>query len=208
MNDKLLKAKYDKLIFELKFLEADLEYHDSVLRDSLPDFDTSCREVAKSRGLTNLFFGERSIMPKPKLKVDTGEIVQGAPKKKVSKEAEKLFKKIAAKTHPDKLLGLTEEEKKDKEEQFLEALEAKDDDNLLKLHILAHKSGIELPDLSHENLEIFERKTLEMKGEIFGKQGTWMWKWIMASEEERKKVMSDYINFMIKTLKGQQKDTE
>jgi hypothetical protein len=30
MEDSFLKIKYDKLIYELKFLEADLQYHDSI----------------------------------------------------------------------------------------------------------------------------------------------------------------------------------
>ena len=60
MEDSFLKVKYDKLVFELKFLEADLHYHDSILKKGSGEFESQCRSAIKDLGLEKVFYGDKS----------------------------------------------------------------------------------------------------------------------------------------------------
>lgn len=197
MEDPFVKLKYDKLIFELKFLEADLHYHDSILSKARPEFDAQCRAAIKERGIEDVFYGESAPAEQHAARQHT----DNNPKKiKISKDTDILFKKIATMTHPDKLLHLDSDEKKAKEEMFLEATAAKEEDNLLKLHLIASTLGVEIPEISPQNFLMFESKIAEMKGEIDSKKSTWMWGWLLAPPEKRNTLMNDYISFMIQTV--------
>ena len=197
MKDPFLKVKYDKLVFELKFLEADLHYHNSILEKGSAEFNTQCRAAIKERGLEEVFYGEKSPAEQhAKRQVQEGK----RKKKKPSSDTEKLFKKIASITHPDKLVGLSDEESSMKRELFVEAKDAKDDDNLLKLHLIAADLGVEIPEMSLENLLLFENKISEMKSEINSKKSTWMWNWLIASPDKRSELIGDYVSFMIQTI--------
>ena len=209
MEDSFLKIKYDKLIFELKFLEADLHYHDSILEKGRPDFESKCRETIKELGLEKVFYGEKSAAENYAQKESEAQ-QETAKGIKASKPVEKLFRKIAVQTHPDKLTKLLGEERAAKEKLFREAIKAKDEDNLLKLHIIAADLVIEIPELSFQDILMFERKIEEMKKEISSKKDTWVWNWLVSSEEIREKIITDYVDFMVKTVvkKPSPPDTE
>jgi hypothetical protein len=64
MEDSFLKIKYDKLIYELKFLEADLQYHDSILQKGAPQFEAKCREAIEDLGLGKYSFMEKEVQHK------------------------------------------------------------------------------------------------------------------------------------------------
>lgn len=198
MKDPFVKVKYDKLIFELKFLEADLHYHNSILQKGTGEFDSQCRAAIKELGLDEVFYGEKS--PAQKHAQKKAEEQRETKKPKPSKDAESLFRKIATVTHPDKLIHLVAEERETKEELFREAKEAKEDDNLLKLHIIAADLNINIPEVTLENIVMFEGKISEIKSEIDAKKGTWMWNWLIAPPDKRQSIISDYVAFMIQTI--------
>ena len=114
MEDSFLKVKYDKLIFELKFLEADLHYHQSILEKGAPEFESKCRSAIKDLGLEKVFYGEKSAAENYAQRESEAQH-ESAKKTKASKPVEKLFRKIAAQTHPDKLTRLIGEERAAKE---------------------------------------------------------------------------------------------
>lgn len=207
MEDSFLKVKYDKLVFELKFLEADLHYHDSILQKGTAEFESKCRSTIKDLGLEKVFYGEKSAAENYAKK--EAEIEQESAKKiKASKPVEKLFRKIAAQTHPDKLTKLDGEERAAKEKLFLAATEAKDEDNLLKLHIIAADLSIEIPELSLQDILMFEKKIEEIKKEIESRKGTWVWAWLISPSDKRDKIITDYVDFMVKTVVKKPSDTE
>ena len=113
MEDSFKKIKYDKLVFELKFLEADLHYHNSILEKASAEFDAQCREAIKSRGLEEVFYGEKSAAEQHAKQQKAQKVLE--KKTKASKQSEHLFRQIAAVTHPDKLLNLEPDEREAKE---------------------------------------------------------------------------------------------
>ena len=113
---------------------------------------------------------------------------------------EQLFRKIANITHPDKLVHLPDNEKETKEDMFMAAKEAKDDNNLFRLHVIAADLKIEIPEVTLENLLLFESKITAIKSEIESKKSTWMWNWLISPPEKRTTLISDYVDFMIQTI--------
>jgi len=204
MEDSFKKIKYDKFVFELKFLEADLHYHNSILEKASAEFDAQCREAIKKRGLEEVFYGEKSAAEQHAKQQKAQKVLE--KKTKVSKQSEQLFRQIAAVTHPDKLLNLEFDEREAKKILFSEALLAKDDDNLLKLHIIASDLNLCVSEISIENLLMFENKIAQMKGEIDAKKATWMWNWLLSTPDKKDNLMNDYVKFMIQTIS--KKETE
>ena len=190
MADKLLKMKYDKLLSELKFVEDDLVYHKSVMDEEQENFSKHFDKKMKELGL--------SIKPPtaPKKK-------QEKPKKKPrakTKEMKDLFKKIATVTHPDKILELPLSEKIQKEKKFLEASEAAEEGRALSLHKIAKEVGIEIPEVSEIQLQVFEEEISNHREEIDRIKKTWLWIWKNApTEEEKDSIISGYIKFLLTT---------
>jgi len=193
--DPLLKAKYDKLLFELKYLEADLEYHNSVLSTADSEFKNCFYAEVDKRGVRSRL----DIKPKTQEEIKLNR-KQRRAKKKASKAAESLYKQIANKTHPDKLLKVSDEERAAKEKKFLEASEAKETDNILKLHSLAKELNIEILEISEEQLALFEQKTSEIKKQIYIKKNTWIWAWYNAKSENRDSIMSRYLDCVLTNI--------
>ena len=206
MEDSFLKIKYDKLIYELKFLEADLQYHDSILQKGAPQFEAKCREAIEDLGLGKFFYGQGS--PAQESAKQQAIEKKEKPKTKASKPVEALFKKIAAKTHPDKLLDLEEDEREKKQQMFLRATKAKEEDNLMAMHIIASELNVDIPDISFEDIMLFEKKVVALKQQIEDKKSTWMWAWLVSSPEKRENIVTNYVDFMVKTVLGTQKKTE
>jgi hypothetical protein len=188
MADDLLKMKYDKLLSELKFLEDDLKYHKTLLDREMDRFSKSFDDKARELGAIDKL---RPPVKKPK---------QAAPKKKppTRKETRDLFKKIATVTHPDKLLDLPLSEKERKEEKFLEATEAANEDKILSLHKIAKEVGVELPEISEIQIALFEDEISTHKQDIENIKRTWIWAWMNAPDEKiRDVIMSRYVNFLL-----------
>jgi len=198
MRDPFLKVKYDKLVFELKFLEADLSYHDKILSKSGPEFEAKCHEMIKERGFEDIFYGENSAAEKSAKK--ESEKNQQESREKPSKSVEALYRQIAAKTHPDKLLNVDDDIKLEREELFLSATEAKEENNLLKLHLIAADLKIEISDISPEELGMFESTIVEKRNQIDSKKATWMWNWVTSPSDRRDDIISRYVDFMIQSI--------
>lgn len=188
MTDDLLKMKYDKLLSELKFLEDDLKYHKTLLDREMDKFSKSFDNKA------------RELDAIDKLRPPVKKPQQSAPKKKkpTRKETRDLFKKIATVTHPDKLLDLPLSEKERKEEKFMQASEAVNEDKILSLHKIAKEVGVELPEISEIQIAMFEDEISIHKQNIENLKKTWMWAWMNSPDEESKDIiMSKYVDFLL-----------
>jgi len=188
MANDLLKMKYDKLLSELKFLEDDLKYHKTLLDRKMDEFSKEFDNKARELGAIDKL---RPPVKKPK---------QAAPKKKKStrKETRDLFKKIATVTHPDKLIDLPLPEKEKKEEKFMEATEAADEDKILSLHKIANEVGVELPEISEIQIAMFEDEISIHRQKIENLKKTWMWAWMNSPDEEAGDIiMSKYVDFLL-----------
>lgn len=123
---------------------------------------------------------------------------EGAPKQETVEEKDvvkfedksfkKLFRKLAVKCHPDKLDDSYSEREKDFLKQCYEDLttsnQAYDWGLLLKV---ALDLGVEIPELSSENIENINTNIQHIKNSIDKFEGSMAYKWYTLSDPESKK---------------------
>jgi hypothetical protein len=98
-----------------------------------------------------------------------------------NKDLKKLYRKIAAKTHPDKIGG------NQHASLFSEAAAAYKNNDLASLLHLAGKVNIELTELSDESLQLLHNNIKSLSDHIHIKKTTTAWAWHMSSSEEQKR---------------------
>ena len=112
-------------------------------------------------------------------------------------EVKRLFKKIAAMTHPDKLAGLSDYETKKKEDLFKKAMLALETNDLVSLADIAMDLNLDAPDLTKEKLKETENKIIAIKKELHHIESTYVWRWFFCEEEEEKeKILTELFGIM------------
>lgn len=214
MADHKDKLRHHKLLFELKFLYADLEYHTAALQDAGNNFQ---KEVMS-----------RMTNPSPPPPDSSTPVQQGCSpeqdgargpeteksdifqidKKNINKDVKDLYKKIVTVTHPDKLTSLSEDEKKHKRAIFLKASSAAEENRLFALQQIALDLGIDIGFLSDEQVRVLEIESEKIKKEIKQMTNSYAWVWYNEDSEEGKEgLMSSYFD-ILKTLADKEKNPE
>lgn len=180
MPDDLEKIKFDKMVSEMKFLETEFKYQKMITDDAAPSFNLEVHKELERRGRVDVLAAQQK--PKPNR-------AQRRAAKKASKGTSKLFKKIAKELHPDKLLNQDDQSASEKKEKFLEATEAKEDNNSLKLYSIAMELGLSIDTISDENMAVFQQQIDNLKQEILNVKGTWIYGWSQEPAEEKKELI-------------------
>jgi len=223
--------KHQKLLFELKYLYADLEYHGTFIELAKKDFHKAFMEDCKNEELKSILSmepptsakakpeppvpNEVDDSPNPKPQSDPEQAKESneeekeklfQPKKINSSKAVKdLYKKIVSLTHPDKLLSATDKEKKSKHVLFLKATKAAEEDNLFELQQIALELGVELGDIDEEQVKIFEKEIEKIKKKIDNVKSTFAWVWFDTdSEESRDQIMENYSTMVLRGIKDKE----
>ena len=189
MADKIRKIKFEKLMSEIEFLQKDLEYHELLFEEKQTEFSKKFEEKIGS--------GEQIEQVAPKIQ-EAGEEIVNASKSKASKRSQEIFKKIAIKTHPDKLINLPPDQADRLKDNFLSASAALEEDNLAQLYVIAKKLDIEIPDISDEDLEIIQKNIDVTRQKIENICGSWVWKYSGAGPLVRDIIMDAYIEHLLK----------
>lgn len=196
MSDKLNKIKYDKLLLEIQYLEAELEYTNSIIVENTHPFERLCEGMATKRGVW------KEIQERRQKASKKGPPPQPNKKKKrIRKKDRDLFKKIAKEAHPDKLIHLSEEEKDLKEKIFLKASTALDGESPGDIRQAAIELGIDPGDIGGDDIESLEDRVEEITKRLENlKQGI-IWVWSQKEKKEEKaEIVKMYINFLLTTL--------
>ena len=107
--------------------------------------------------------------------------------KKLDPEVKKLFRKIAIKIHPDKLVGLEEGfEKSRKMDLYLLARAAFEDNDILTLVKVCLDLGVEIPEITPQKLKETENKISSIKKELNHIESTIVWQWFFCSDDKQK----------------------
>jgi len=176
LNDKLLELKRKKLQRQILYLRTELEETQWIFQECLTEFDVEFRD----------YFKDKSADKKQK-KVTTDSVEFDIPEKDVNT----VFKKIAQKTHPDKLinedtLSSTYKEKVDMYKEALGSVENRDWSRVIEI---AMELGIDVSDVKtddsdylNESIKALTEKTKELKS-------TYAWIWYHAENKENIKQM-------------------
>jgi len=202
MSDDLLKMRHHKLLFELKFLYADLNYHQTIADDAARDFQATFLNFCEEKDTLDTLFPKRPspVEISPPASADS-EKIYDPPKSTIDKEVKNLHKKIASLTHPDKVLKLSQAEKTYREGIFLKASAFANANDLFALQQLALELGIELAEPTAPQLELFEEEAQKIKKQIHQMQNTYAWHWHHNSDpQEKDKIMTRYHSAMLNSL--------
>jgi len=166
---------------KIKFLLTKVVNSQEELNDSREIYNQAAKEI------DNLFkenypSEEISNFEKPgnSLEFQENDVEKPSPKLK------SIFKKIALKAHPDRLLSLPSEEVEKREKLFTSAAAALEDCDILKLMEIAQELDIPVPDLSQEEIISIEKKINDIKEEIGRIQSTVIWKWYFSVDPKEK----------------------
>jgi hypothetical protein len=187
MSDKMRKIKFEKLMSEVEFLQKDLEYHEILFEEKQAEFGEKFHEKIGS--------GEELERTAPKIQ-EIGEEIVNATKTKASKRSHEIFKKIAIKTHPDKLVNLPPEQANRLKDSFLEASDALEEDDLARLYIIANKLGIEIPDVTDSDLDLIQKNIDNTRQKITNICESWVWKYSGAGPLVKEVIMDAYIKHL------------
>jgi hypothetical protein len=217
MNTKYIKKRYQKLILELKYLYAELEYHEDILKDAKEEFEKALQEEGPKYGLNipkpqqpitssstevQLYTGngedeeEDDEEPLPDFNEPQDTITESTEEVKDEDEGDftKLFKYIARLTHPDTCgINTSEEDKKKKLLTFMKARKAVESKNWFELCQIAIDLGVELPEPTKKHIKFLEDESIRVKNKIQFITGTYAWNWY-SDEQKRDFYMRSYIN--------------
>lgn len=198
MKTKHIKKRNEKLILELTFLHADLEYHEDLYKDIQEEFKDSFYEEAnkmnlglkreeplikeENNGITTI-----STLTTESSVTHPTQQVQGG-----NDEFSKLYRKIVPLTHPD-LHDKNDSEaiKKKKLDMFINATKAVKDKSWYILCKIALDLGIELPEPTEIQTRWLEEEITNIKERIKFITTTYAWLWYHTPQNQQN-VMHNY----------------
>ncbi len=214
----LLDIEYRKLLSEVDFLSSNLEYHEAVVEYAKKEFEEQLKIVSEEEGVYDKFFPngteaqpasdpepeEEGIIPHEESPSESNPPPSGddkikQPEKKVTrKEVKELYRRIVAETHPDKLLGLSDQESERRKKMFIKATAALERDDLGRMQQVAIELGIDLGDASSAKVVVLREEATKIRDRIRTIKGTYAWIWHEAkSEKDRKRIIKMYINQLL-----------
>lgn len=111
----------------------------------------------------------------------------------------RLFKKLAVHLHPDRVMGLTEQEREDRLEMFKEAKQALDEERYFFLLDLSDRFKIRLPKNYRQQTRWMKNKIKQLDQKIKAQQGTYNFAYAECETEEEKERL---IKAFLKQLYG------
>ena len=173
LKNKRLKAKSD-------YLRIELEETQYLFQDSLTQFQKDFSEYLEE-------FEE--LKPKEVKRVD-GNLEFDIPKEKVNK----VFKKIATKTHPDKTLNSDDSD--ELVELYKEAKESVNKKDWSRVSQIAEQLDIDISDVEENDSVFLEKTIFSIESKINEIKQTFAWLWVNTKEEDRPQLKKHILNVM------------
>ena len=171
MNDKLLELKRKKLQRQILYLRTELEETQWIFQECLTEFDVEFRDYFKNESTK-----------------DHKKVTNDSPEFDIPKEDVKnVFKKIAQKTHPDKLIkeDTLSSTYKEKVDMYKEALGAVDNKDWSRVIEIAMELDIDVSDIKNDDSEYLHESVKGLTNKITELKNTYAWKWGNTPDQER-----------------------
>lgn len=199
-----LDKRQEAAILKLRYAKADCEYAQMVAETVGPEFDKDFLDwCAKKDILTAKQREEFRAQLKP-ISEEEAEAnfipdEEEAPtsSKKKNPAVMKVFKKIAAKIHPDKLVNVEEHYREQMEELYNQATKAMQENDWYSLYLICMDLRIRLPRITKEQIRIIEEKADEYMKKTKTFKNSYAWVYDQTDSEEEKEIL--FINFAKRT---------
>ena len=203
---KQIKLKFQKLLKNAEFVQADVSYHKELLPDAKQEFFAAAQEILSNlpADVQKQFADKRDqkIIDDTLSKQEASEDEEGEqiteepvpPPSDKENQVKKLYRKIAAETHPDKCTarGLDVVASKIAETIFKKAKEAYKEKNWYLLYSLALDLGLDVPDPSEEHIEWLKDDIESGEGKVSHISQLIVWVWFTGDEESKKFALRNY----------------
>ena len=173
------KLRSKKLKLKLEYLQLELEETQMIFHDSLVLFQNDFTEYL-----------DEWKNPKNVKKVDS-EIEFDIPKEKVNK----VFKKIATKTHPDKLINKNDDSDR-LVELYKEAQQSVDKKDWSRVTQIAEELEIDISDVEENDSVFLEKSNKSMEVKIDEIKHTFAWLWSHSDEKSKPQLKKQILNVM------------
>jgi len=160
-----LKVRVNRLIREMSFVKADLEYHREEHQTRREAFHEDWHKYLEETGM------EINLDKATKNMVDVYKPQPVVEAPNLTEHSGKLLKEIAKKTHPD----VVEEEVKN--EMFKKAAEAKEKNDWFSLYEIAADLGIKADSFTEHHISWLKMEVAKVKSIITAIQTTLEWKY-------------------------------
>ena len=175
MNEKLLELKRKKLQRQILYLRTELEETTFIFQDCLIEFDGEFRE----------YFKNQSNKDHKKVTTDPPEF--DIPEKDVNT----VFKKIAQKTHPDKLINedTSSSTYKEKVDMYKEALGSVENRDWSRVIEIAMELDIDVSDVKNDDSDYLNESIKALTSKTKELQNTYAWIWYHTDDKKQAKQM-------------------
>tara|TARA_R110002126_G_scaffold286037_3_gene437404 strand:- start:1968 stop:2531 length:564 start_codon:yes stop_codon:yes gene_type:complete len=146
-----LKLKFDAIVCEMTFVKSNLKYHREEHANRRKIFFSDLHEF-----MADLEY-EFSDQKLEKNVIDVYKRHKAAPVPKISDQSKKIFKKIAAATHPDR------HPEAHINKMFIEAKEAQEQGDWFSLYEISTRLDIDMPEPSKEQIKWMESEIEKLK---------------------------------------------
>ena len=203
-----LEKKFLLVFLEIDSLQSDLEISRKIIEIAKVEFQKEVSKHSSIKTTSSKEIGDHNHAPKPPKKKKSvhnpradqiSEEIAIEQKTKLKKNQKSLYKKIASRTHPDKISSETKEEKERKSNLFEKARQAASENDYYTTCKVAESLGIPLPVPKQEDLQsLFETRN-RISNEVNKIRSTYPFVWFLEDNEAKKEVIiRQFINQNIK----------
>jgi len=200
MKNKRQIRKYKKVVSELLYYKAELQFLDETMLQAHLAFEEYYKDYCNRKGIDLLEIQEKN---KERIAEITSEKNKFKPKKKDpsiegKRLLSKIYKSIALELHPDKFVAssYSEGEKKEKEEGFKTAAAAMEENDWGELIEISEDLNLSI-EINDILLSEIEKEVWFLKQKIQNDQATYSWALHEAKTVEKKEaVVKDFLKRM------------
>ena len=174
------KLRNKKLKHKLDYIKLELEETLMIFQESLVSFQTDFTEYLDDWD-----------SPKKNLKRVDSDLEFDIPKEKVNK----VFKKIATKTHPDKLINQSDDSDR-LVELYKEAQQSVEKKDWSRVSQIASELDIDISDVEEDDSVFLERTIKDIESKVDEIKQTFAWLWRHTDKKSKPQLKKHILNVM------------
>lgn len=183
LKDLELKSLVSKIVA----VEDEITMVDAINEEYLSEFLNHIDEIAREK---NLKRNELPSLPDD----GVGHEKEISLNNNMPEDIKKVYRQIVIKTHPDKNLDKTEEEREVLARLFERATKAFDETDILELLKICKELGIDGFEINSNHLEIIKKRINLLNEELEAMKGSAVYVWYNLGDEQKKQFIDNFIN--------------
>lgn len=194
------KRRVKKLLFQMKYLEEELDECSSIFEKAKIEFNNAIRQLHYDLNVFDSSL-DRSAGDSSPADSEVGGIHTSAEEVNISDKtshptwAKKLFREIVKETHPDHFpKNLRESRKKNLKQIYEKTVESYSKKSYSGLLETAFQLGIEVKDITDDQVAVIKGKIESTQCEISDIKNSLYWQWAHADDEMKQSILKKFMS--------------